>query len=102
MAHSEHIELIRSPKAAQPVANFRWNQQGHGQPGQLPRALFTAMMSSFTVMVPEWLASNCGQALYGRFSRTMFTPLISSLMLTLPLPSQSPTQLIGVAVGVGV
>ena len=55
-------------------------------------ALPTAVTSSLISIVPLWLGSPARQALTGKLPSAMFTIVISSLMVTSPLPSQSPTQ----------
>jgi hypothetical protein len=46
--------------------------------------------------VSHWMA---GQASSGSMLNSIFTPVISSLMLTEPSPLQSPMQVAGVEVG---
>jgi hypothetical protein len=63
----------------------------------------TAVMISFTVMSPLLSASPLGHADNGAFPRAMFTMMISSFTVTVPLPSQSPVHAsIIVAVGTGI
>jgi hypothetical protein len=67
-------------------------------------ALFTPWISSLTDTSPSLVLSKLAQVSSGRFPRAMLTPLMSSSMLTAPLPLQSPTQMPvgGVASPVGV
>ena len=53
--------------------------------------LFTPLMSCAMSTVPSAF-SNAGHALAGRVPRAIFTPMISSLIDTAPLPSQSPVH----------
>jgi hypothetical protein len=53
--------------------------------------LFTALMSCAMSTVPSAF-SNAGHALAGWVPRAIFTPMISSLIDTAPLPSQSPVH----------
>jgi len=59
-------------------------------------------MISFTVMSPEPSASPTGHADSGVLPNAMFTMMMSSLTVTVRLPSQSPVQAGGVGLGVGV
>src|SRR6185369_9403297 len=63
-----------------------------GRAEQPLSARFTAMISSLTVTSPFMSASNGWQAVRGKVSKAMFTPRISSLIVTLPSSLQSPTQ----------
>ena len=47
-----------------------------------------------------WAFSNAGQSLVGWLPSAMFTPVIRSEMLTVPVPPQSPTHGLRMAVGV--
>jgi len=58
-------------------------------------------MISSIVTSPLPLTSSAGQAEIGRSPRAMFTATISSLMVTMPSPLQSPTHAIAVGVGDG-
>src|SRR5215472_9758534 len=49
------------------------------------------MMSCAISAVP-WASSNDGQALEGWLPSAMFTPRTRSLILTIPIPPQSPTH----------
>jgi hypothetical protein len=60
--------------------------------GQLLRALPTAIRISLIVTAPSPLASKGGQALSAASPSAMLMPVISSSMVTSPLPLQSPTQ----------
>src|SRR5262245_3621497 len=62
----------------------------------------TADTSSLIVTAPSTFASIAWHSSTGRSRTTMFTAWMSSWIWTMPLPSQSPMQLIGVEVGVGV
>lgn len=60
-----------------------------------------ARISSSIVTVPSPLTSKAGQTLSGCRPRAMFTPMIRSSMLTMPLPAQSPGMVVAVGDGVG-
>jgi hypothetical protein len=69
-------------------------------PGQLLSALFTAwMINAMSTSAP--LGIPCGHAKGCALPSAMFTIVISSLTVTSPPPSQSPTHGIGGVVEVG-
>ena len=59
---------------------------------QSVNAAFTPRMISLTVTTLSPLTSNVGHEAMGSVSRVMFTPTISSLMVTAPSALQSPGQ----------
>src|SRR5262245_48005699 len=91
--------------ASQPWRREPWGagEPPASQPYSQPfRALLTALISSPMDTSSLLSRSNAGQALSCRLPSAMFTPVISSPIETLPLPSQSPTQVPpGVGVGLG-
>src|SRR5262245_55970072 len=77
-----------------------------GVAGHPSRALLTPWIRQLIGTVPLCWQSNEGHALTGALPSAMFTPVTNSLIVTMPLPSQSPTHAavvpVGTAVAVGV
>jgi hypothetical protein len=63
--------------------------------------LLTPAISSFTFTNLSLFASNAGHASIDSVPRAMLTPVITSVMATDPLPSQSPMQSGGITVADG-
>ena len=72
------------------------------QVGHPLSAAFTAATISLMVIIADSSASPATHDEMGAFPRAMFTSVMSSLIATSPLPSQSPLQLTAVGVGEGV
>src|SRR5215813_1030774 len=98
---------IQSPRApASPRGTCPLARSGRYAESPQPLSALRTPLTSWAISTFPAGSSNAGHAVAGWSPRTMFTPRTRSLIVTMPVPAQSPTHgsgvSMGVAVGVGV
>jgi hypothetical protein len=94
--HLRDVKALRLRFAERLLDLFRVHRRGDvaAEPygGQPTKALFTAVTRQLIATCPVCPQSNEGHSLSGALPSAMLTPRTSSLIATLPPPSQSPTH----------